>query len=212
MRSVLVVGALALAGITIPGCASSSSGSRAPFGAPAAVAALTVSTTVSAAVMPRSPGLSEALIEMITVPVGRVERRTTLGVAAIEVTMISTLSWDESGGQLVSRLEAGGSLTRDPHIAAVLATRDELARADDRLLDPHGLAREHRDVVAGVIGLIGEIRLLDDGAGRLVGERIVEGTVETVTVEIESGRFVFVGMEFGDAGAGGRDEWRFYGD
>ncbi len=207
MRCVLVLGALALAGTTTLGCAPSSSGSPAPLGASLTVGAFTVSTSV----VPRGPGLSVALIEMITAPVGRVERRTTLGVAAVEVTMVSTLSWDTSGGELASRLQAGGPLVGHPGIAAILASREQLAQADDRLLDPDDLALEQDGVVAGVIGLIGEIQLADDGAGRLVGERIVGGTVERVTVEIEQGHLVFVGTEFGGAGAGGRDEWRFYG-
>ena len=163
------------------------------------------------AVDPIGSELSDALTRVLDRPSGRVERRTSLGVVGFEVTMISTLTWDARGGALATTMETSGPLAQHSEIVAILASRKELAQANDRSLGADDLLLEQRLVATAVVELVGELRLAADAAGRLVGERIVGDSVERITVEIERGHLFAVTAEFGHAGAGGRDEWRFSG-
>jgi len=155
--------------------------------------------------------LSDALAQVFLAPSGRVERRTSLGVVGFETAMISTLTWDVSGGRTVSRMEASGPLATHPEVTEMLAARAESARADDRLLTAEQIALEQQIITATIIESIGDLPLVADATGRLIGERIAGDTVERITVEIQDNQLLLVVLDFGHAGAGGRDEWSFMG-
>jgi len=155
--------------------------------------------------------LPDALAQAFLAPSGRVERRTSLGVVGFEASMISILTWNAAGGRSISRMEASGPLAAHPDVVEIVAGRSDSVQADDRLLTVEEIAVEQHVIAQTITESIGELHLVTDATGRLVGERIVGDTVERITVEIRESQLVLVVLDFGHASAGGRDEWRFRG-